>query len=76
MATTKQQSASVTGVKNVTYNAMTVLTNKLQGIAAMEQYKKDAQGDQEVLECFEQIQERDREDVDRLRDLVANRLSQ
>lgn len=75
MATTKQQSGGATGVKNVTYDVMTVLTNKLQGIAAIEQYKQDAQGDQEVLQCFEQIQQREREDVDKLKELVASRLS-
>lgn len=76
MATTKQQSSSATGVENVTYDVMTVLTNKLQGVAAMERYKKDAQGDQEVLSCFEEIEQRERQDIDKLKDLVSRRLSQ
>lgn len=75
MASEKRQAESQTGVENVTYDLMTVLTNKLQGIATIEQYKQDAQGDQDALQCFEQIQQREREDVDRLRNLVAQRLS-
>jgi hypothetical protein len=76
MAQAKKQAPSSTGVSNPTYNAMTVLTNKLQGIATIEQYKHDIDGDQELLQCFEQIQESDREHVDKLRDLVAQRLQQ
>ncbi len=74
MANTKQRSESATGVKNVTYDVMTVLTNKLQGIAAMEQYRQDAQGDPDVVNVLEKIEQREREDVDKLRDLVAQRL--
>lgn len=74
MATAKKHAESETGVKNVTYDLMSVLTNKLQGIAAIEEYKKDAQGDQEAMQCFEDIQKHEREDVDKLRDLVAQRL--
>jgi hypothetical protein len=74
MANNKQQAESATGVKNTTYDVMTVLTNKLQSIATIEQYKQDAQGDSEILECFNQIQERERADVDKLRNLVVQRL--
>jgi hypothetical protein len=76
MTQAEKQASSATGVSNPTYNAMAVLTNKLQGIATIEQYKQDIDGDQELLQCFEQIQERDREHVDKLRDLVAQRLQQ
>ena len=75
MATTKQHTQQATGVENVTYDLMTVLTNKLQGIAAIEQYKQDAHGDQEAMQCFQQIEQREREDIDKLRGLVAQRLS-
>lgn len=76
MAQAKKQSEQATGVSNPAYDAMTVLTNKLQSIAAIEQYKQDAQNDQELLQCFEQIQERERADVDQLRGIVAQRLQQ
>lgn len=75
MVKTKQHADSATGVGNVTYDVMTVLTNKLQGVAAIEEYKQDAKGDQEVMQCFEQIEQREREDIDKLREIVAKRLS-
>lgn len=74
MAQAKRQAESATGVKNTTYDLMTVLTNKLQSVAAIEEYKKDAQGDQEAMQCFEQVEERERADINKLRDMVATRL--
>ncbi|MDQ4044223.1 MAG: hypothetical protein M3173_02085 [Chloroflexota bacterium] len=74
MAQQKRNAENITGISNVTYNLLSVLTNKLEGIAAAEVYKQDAQGDQEVLKAFEEMEERDRKDVERLRDLVASRL--
>lgn len=76
MAQAKKQSESATGISNPTYDAMTVLTNKLQSIATIEQYKQDVQGDDELQQCFEQIQERERADVDELQGIVARRLRQ
>lgn len=75
MVQAKRQADSTTGIENTTYDVMTVLTNKLQGVAALQEYKKDAQGDQEVLQCFEEIEERERKDIDKLRGIVAKRLS-
>jgi hypothetical protein len=76
MVMQKQRTEAISGVSNVAYDLMSVLTNKLEGIAAIEQYKQDAQGDQEVLQCFEQLEERARQDVDTLRQLVVSRLGQ
>lgn len=74
MSEAKKHAESASGVSNPTYNAMAVLTNKLQGIAALEQYKRDVQDDDELLRSFERIQQGDREDVEMLRGLVAARL--
>jgi hypothetical protein len=76
METAKRRSERVTGVPNVAYDLMVVLTNKLEGIAAMEEYKLDAEaaGDQEVRALFEKVERRDREDVDELRELLVQRL--
>jgi hypothetical protein len=76
MVTQKRNAEEMTGISNVSYDLMSVLTNKLEGIAVMEQYKEDAQGDQDVRQVFEQIQERDRQDVDKLKELVVSRLGQ
>ena len=76
MVTQKRNAENVSGVSNVTYDLLALLTNKLEGIAAIEQYKQDAQGDQEVLQCFEQLEEQARKGVDQLRQLVTSRLGQ
>ena len=72
----QKQAEQVTGVSNVAYNVMGVLYNTLEGISAMEDYKEDAQeaGDQEVYDVFEQIQQRLQGDVERLRQLLSQRL--
>ena len=69
MEQAKRRSERVSGVPNVAYDLMVVLTNKLEGIAALEEYKLDADeaGDQEVRAAFEQLERRMREDVDQLR---------
>lgn len=76
MVSEKRNAENVTGVSNVAYDLMSVLTNKLEGIAAMEQYKRDAQGDQDAMECLEQIERQDREQIDKLRQLVVSRLGE
>ena len=76
MVTQKRNAENVSGISNVTYDLLALLTNKLEGIAAIEQYKQDAQGDQEVLQCFEQLEKQARKDVDQLRQLTASRLGQ
>ncbi len=74
--TAKRRSESVTGVSNVAYDLMVVLTNKLEGIAAMEEYKLDADvaNDAEVRSLFERIEQRDREAIDELRLLLVSHL--
>ena len=72
----KRRSARVTGVSNVAYDLMVVLTNTLEGLAAIEEYKIDADdaGDQVVRAAFERVEQRGREDVEALRGLLVERL--
>jgi hypothetical protein len=71
----KRQSERVSGMPNVTYDLVALLYNKLQGIAALEEYKQDAQGDKEVLTLLQQLERREREDVQKLRGLLGQRLA-
>jgi hypothetical protein len=66
----------VTGVSNVAYDLMAVLTNKLQGMAAMEEYKLDAEasGDREVGRFFTRMEERDRQEIGELREMLVRHL--
>ena len=72
----KVESDRVTGVSNVAYDLLVVLSNNLQAIAALEGYKLDAEaaGDTEVRDVFDRIVERQRQGVDELRGLLAARL--
>jgi deazaflavin-dependent oxidoreductase (nitroreductase family) len=72
----KRRSERVTGVSNVAYDLMVVLTNKLEGVAAMEDYKLDADAanDPEVRAAFERIEQRERECIEELRGLLMARL--
>jgi len=72
----KQRAEHVTGVSNVAYDLMVVLTNKLQGIAAIEEYKMDAKsaGDREVGTFLTRLEEHDRQEVGELRELLVRRL--
>jgi hypothetical protein len=72
----KKRSEHISGVSNVAFNLMTILENKLQGIAAMEEYKLDCQdcGDQPAQELIEELQRREVDDVTRLRGYLKDRL--
>lgn len=72
----KRRSERVTGVSNVAYDLMVVLTNKLEGVAAMEEYKLDADvaDEREVRAAFERIEERERESIEELRGLLIAHL--
>jgi hypothetical protein len=72
----KQQSHQITGISNVAFDLVTVLQNKLEGIAAIEEYKIDCEqaGDQECLQLFDEIQRRQIDDVQRLKGAAAKRL--
>ncbi len=72
----KRRSERVTGVSNVAYDLMTVLSNKLEGVAAIEEYKLDADAanDADVRAAFERIEQRERESIDELRGLLVGHL--
>jgi hypothetical protein len=72
----KRHADRVTGVSNVAYDLMVVLTNKLEGVAAMEEYKLDAElaKDAAARSVFERIEQRERQDIDELRGLLVDHL--
>jgi hypothetical protein len=76
VAEAKRQSERVSGVPNTTYDLIAILHSELEGIAALQEYKQDAQGDQEVLSLLNQIEQDETQHVNRLRELLAQRLQQ
>lgn len=72
----KREAEHVTGVSNVTYDMLAILTSALEGCAALEMYKQDAQkaGDRDALELFEHIQEHEVEEINQLKSFLRKRL--
>ncbi len=72
----KQQSEQISGISNVAYDLMVVMTNKLEGIAAMEEYKLDAEdaGDTEVEALLNQLEQQEVSDVAKIKTLLLQRL--
>lgn len=71
-----QSADDITGISNITYDVMSVMQNKLEAISAMEVYKEDAEdeGDQELHALFNDMQERDIQDVAKLKKLLIKHL--
>ena len=76
MEQAKQFTDRISGVSNVAYDLLTILQNKLKAIAAFEEYKLDAEqaGDHEVMDLLAQLEQRECEDIDKLKRLVLKRL--
>lgn len=70
----KKQSEQVSGVSNLAFNLLTLLHNKLEGIAALEVYKADAQGNQEASSLLDELQQAAVRDVERIRPLLLQEL--
>ncbi|MGI8484200.1 MAG: hypothetical protein ACR2OU_08045 [Thermomicrobiales bacterium] len=64
----------VTGVSNIAYDLNSLLHNKLEEIVAFEKYKADCENDQEVASLFAEMEQRDKDDVQRIKPLLANYL--
>jgi hypothetical protein len=72
----KVRSNRVSGVSNVAYDLMVTLSNHLEGIAAIQEYKIDSNdaGDPDVTAAFDHIEQRYQESIDELRSLLQSRL--
>lgn len=72
----KRQADRVSGVSNVAYDLVTILENKLKGVAAMEEYKQDATraGDDAVRQLLEELERREAEDIAQIKPLLMERL--
>jgi hypothetical protein len=76
MEEAKQHSNQISGISNVAYDLMAVMTNKLEGIAAMEEYKLDAEdaGDTEVQQLLDQLEQQEASNVGKIKELLLKRL--
>ncbi len=66
---TNQSSSGQRGnfpLDDLTYDLVTVLYEKSKGLEAYDKYLRDAQGDPEVSQIFEQIRQQDAQHIQRL----------
>ncbi len=64
-----------TGTKDKNYNLTSVLYHALQGGENYDTYISDAEGDDELVQFFKDVQEEERNRADRAKKLLAERLS-
>lgn len=66
-----------TGTKDQSYDLVSVLYHALEGAATYATYVQDAQqeGDNELSQFFQEIQEQERQRAERAKQLLASRLS-
>ena len=74
MARQKSSESGRFGTDNLTYDLIAAIHEKAQGLEAFEQYLQDAQSDSEARQCFEELQRQDRENIQKLQNLLQNRI--
>lgn len=67
----------LTGVNDPDYNLISILYHALQGAELYERYKQDAKenGDQELVDFFQAVQNGEREWADKARELLKKRFT-
>lgn len=54
------------GVDNLTYEFVTIISQKSKGLGAYDQYLDDAQGNQQVTSLFQQLRQQDEQAIQQL----------
>ena len=74
---TPRESGSNSGAKinDALYNVITVLHEKSKGLEAYDKYEQDLQGNEEILEIFQEIRQNDEDAVQRLRECLQQLVS-
>ncbi len=62
-------------VDNLTYDLITSLHSKLEAVTAYDKYLKDAQGDQQCQQLFQQMMQDDKKHVELLRAELTRHLN-
>ncbi|HVE51101.1 MAG TPA: hypothetical protein VNG69_15990 [Casimicrobiaceae bacterium] len=65
---------SSTGVRDSTYNLISVVYHALQGAETYKWYEQDVQGDQELAQFFRQICEEEKSRAQKAKQLLSQRL--
>ena len=72
-----EQQAKKTGASNIEYDLFSEVHSLLKGNAALERYIEDAReaGDREAEGCFKAMHDQNKENVVKLRDMIAKRIT-
>jgi len=71
------KSATITSpLDDLTYDIVSIIQKKAEGLEAYEKYMKDAQQDEEVMELLEEMRSADVENIQALKEILANRLEE
>jgi hypothetical protein len=72
-----EQQHKKTGASNLEYDLFSEMHSLLKGNAALETYIEDAReaGEREVESCFQAIHDQNKENVAKVRELLAGRLA-
>jgi hypothetical protein len=70
-------SGQQTGASNLEFDIYSELHSLLKGNAALERYMQDArtEGDSEIESCFQAIHDQNKENVEKLRGLLAKKIA-
>ena len=66
---------SAAKINDALYNVITVLHEKSKGLEAYDKYEQDLQGNEEILEIFQEIRQNDEDAVQRLRECLQQLVS-
>jgi rubrerythrin len=61
---------------DLTYDVLAVLQKKAEGLEAYAKYLRDAEGEDDIAELFEEMRNQDVEHIDALKDVLARRLEE
>jgi predicted ribosome quality control (RQC) complex YloA/Tae2 family protein len=62
-------------IDNLTYDLMTVISEKSKGLEAFDQYLQDAQSNQQVSQLFQQIRQQDQQAIQQLMQQLQQAMS-
>lgn len=76
MNTSKNKKGNHYPLDNMTYNLITIIQEKSQGLEAFDQFIKDAEGNDELRQMLEQIRQQDEECIMALQPHLSRLLSE
>jgi hypothetical protein len=62
----QQETRGTSPIDNLTYDLITVIQAKAEGLAAFDKYMQDAQGNQQATQLFQQIRQQDSQYIQQL----------